>query len=276
MQPPIQTIHLFPVLDRHLIELLHSLTPDEWNLPTLAKQWTVKDLASHLLDGNLRTLSMARDGYFGEQADNIQSYSDLVVFLNQLNAKWVKATKRLSPAVLIALLEQTGKEYSDYLTTLKPFEKAIFSVAWAGEQESQNWFHMAREYTEKWHHQQQIRHAVRRSGLMTKELFYPCLATFVRGLPHTYRNIPAREGTEIRLTVTSEIGGDWFLTKMTEGWQLSTISTGQAVAEVFMQPDTAWQLFTKGMSPEMARQTVEIRGSQALGETVLTMVSVMA
>jgi hypothetical protein len=33
-------------------------------------------------------------------------------------------------------------------------------VAWAGEAESKNWFHVARDYSEKWHHQQQIREAV--------------------------------------------------------------------------------------------------------------------
>jgi uncharacterized protein (TIGR03083 family) len=276
IHPPIRTIHLFPVLDRHFIELLRSLTPDEWNKPTLARLWTVKDIATHLLDGNLRTLSMARDGYFGEQPDNIHSYHDLVAYLNQLNAEWVKATRRLSPTVLIELLELTGRQYSDYLTTLDPFGPAIFSVAWAGEQESRNWFHIAREYTEKWHHQQQIRHAVGKPGIMTKALFFPCIDTFMVGLPYTYRNIQADPGTVIRLTITTKVGGDWYLTKTDEGWHLSKNCLGKPVTEIFLDPDTAWKLFTKGMSPEAARQTVEISGNQALGNTALTMVSVMA
>jgi hypothetical protein len=33
-------------------------------------------------------------------------------FLNRLNADWVAATRRMSPAVLIELLEVTGKEYA--------------------------------------------------------------------------------------------------------------------------------------------------------------------
>ena len=49
---PIQTLHLFSVLDELLIELLKSLTEEEWNAQTVAKKWTVKDIASHLLDGN--------------------------------------------------------------------------------------------------------------------------------------------------------------------------------------------------------------------------------
>ncbi|MEO8240286.1 MAG: maleylpyruvate isomerase N-terminal domain-containing protein [Flavobacterium sp.] len=64
---PIQTSHLFSVLDELLIELLKSLTEEEWNVQTIAKKWTVKDIASHLLDGNLRGLSISRDHFFLEK-----------------------------------------------------------------------------------------------------------------------------------------------------------------------------------------------------------------
>jgi uncharacterized damage-inducible protein DinB len=90
---PIKTLHLFPVLDKLLIELLKSLSSEEWHLPTIAKLWTVKDIASHLLDGNLRILSFSRDNYFGETPTNINSYTDLVGYLNQLNSTWTNATK---------------------------------------------------------------------------------------------------------------------------------------------------------------------------------------
>ena len=56
----IETTHLFPVLDQKLIELLKSLSPEDWNKQTVAKLWTVRDIAAHLLDGNLRTLSLSR------------------------------------------------------------------------------------------------------------------------------------------------------------------------------------------------------------------------
>jgi hypothetical protein len=111
----IETLHLFPVLDKKLIELLNSLTTEEWNNQTVAKLWKVKDVASHLLDGNLRALSTSRDNYFGEKPENIHSYQDLVDFLNHLNMSWTSVTKRLSPQVIINLLEITGKEYTEHL-----------------------------------------------------------------------------------------------------------------------------------------------------------------
>ena len=42
----IETLHLFSILDRKLIELLKSLTLEEWNSQTVAKLWKVKDVAS--------------------------------------------------------------------------------------------------------------------------------------------------------------------------------------------------------------------------------------
>ena len=54
-QVPVETLHLFPVLNKLLIELLSSLSADDWNKPTIAKLWTVKDIAAHLLDTNIRT-----------------------------------------------------------------------------------------------------------------------------------------------------------------------------------------------------------------------------
>src|SRR5688572_32295034 len=44
-------------------------------------------------------------------------------------------------------------------------------------------FDTAREFTERWHHQQQIRLATNRPGIMTRELYYPVLDCFMRALP---------------------------------------------------------------------------------------------
>jgi len=273
---PIDTVPLFPVLDKLLTELLRSLTPEEWQSPTIAKLWRVKDIAAHLLDVSLRTLSVSRDNYFGEQPENIQSYEELVAYLNQLNADWVKAAKRLSPQVITNLLESTGKEYTAHLATLDPFAPAVFSVAWAGEEVSQNWFHIAREYTEKWIHQQQIRDAVGKPALMTRQLFYPFIDTFMRGLPYAYRHIHASEGTIVSITIPTDIGGDWYLKRTADNWQLSKTHSGEPAAHLLIDPDTAWRLFSKGITPETAKQMVTITGDAALGETALHMVSVMA
>jgi len=272
----IETLPLFPLLDKKLIELLRSLSKDDWNTPTLAKLWTVKDIASHLLDGNLRVISLMRDGYNGMTPGANNSYQDIVSFLNQLNADWVTATKRLSSKVITDLLEETGIEYHECLRKLKPFEKAMFSVAWAGEEESQNWFHIAREFTEKWHHQQQIREAVGKQGIMERKFFFPMMDTFMCALPHTYRNTPAKEGTLINVTVTGEAGGEWKVIRREKDWTLLDKESHSCAAQVKIPPAIAWKLFTKGIDKQTAESSIAFEGDATLGKVVLQMVSVMA
>lgn len=272
----IHTAHLFPLLDEKLISLLRSLTPGEWKKPTIAKLWTVKDIASHLLDTNIRTISLARDQHLIEPDRTINSYQDLVNYLNQLNADWVKATKRISPQLLTDLLEITGKQCSGYWQQIDLFADAIFSVAWAGEQTSKNWFHIAREYTEKFIHQQQIRESVGKEELLTKELFYPFIDTFMQALPYTYRNTAAETGTTVQVTISSDIGGNWFVNKEETEWVLKNKTEDKVAAQVIIDPQTAWKLFSKGITPAEARKKVTINANETLGEVALTMLSVMA
>ena len=273
---PIQTLHLFPVLDKLLIELLCSLEPADWARPTICPLWTVKDIAAHLLDTNMRTISGA-DNHFGKPPENINSYNDLVNYLNELNAVWVKAMDRVSPRQLVAMLEITGPQYCDIMALRKPFEMARYAVSWAGEEQSENWFDIAREYTEKWHHQQQIRDAVGKPGIMHRELFYPCMNTFMRALPHTYRNVKAEDGTLVQISIGTSDGGDWYLQKNETGWRLVDIQAGKKPnASVELTSDTVWKLFTKGMTAAAAVENSELRGDTKLTQPLFSMLSVMA
>jgi uncharacterized protein (TIGR03083 family) len=273
---PIQTLHLFPVLNDLLIELLNSLEPADWNKPTIAPLWSVKDIVAHLLDTSMRTIASANN-HSGKPPENIQSYNDLVNYLNELNAIWVKAMDRVSPQQLIILLEATGEPYYNYMASLDPFLTAKYAVSWAGEEHSENWFHIAREYTEKWHHQQQIRDAVNKPGIMHRELFYPCMDTFMRALPYTYRNITADENTVIKISVSTEAGGSWYLQRSAGNWVLIDDAAGRIPdASITINPDTAWKLFTKGIKPQTAIETADIKGDEKLAGAMFNMLSVMA
>ncbi|WP_044513599.1 maleylpyruvate isomerase N-terminal domain-containing protein [Hymenobacter sp. DG25B] len=274
---PLHTVHLLPLLDEKLLALLRSLHPEDWERPTLAPGWRVRDVALHLLDGNLRTLSMLRDGYFG-QAPASGSYADVVSFLNKLNADWVAAGQRLSPAVITWLLALSGPEYQQYLASLDPEAPAVFSVAWAGEEQSANWFHIAREYTEKWHHQQQIRQAVgQEAALFTAELYYPFLDTCLRALPHQYRNTEAVAGTTLLISITGEGGGHWLLRRLPAGWQLEApVTTQMPTTHITLAGAVAWRLFTKSLPRPQAEQHVHTSGEARLAEPLFSMLTVMA
>lgn len=255
---------------------MRSLTPAQWELPTLARQWTVKDVAAHLLDGNVRTISMLRDGYLLKPGQPVQSYRELVDYLNGLNADWVNAARRMSPGLLTDWLEQSGPACRAELEKLDPWADAVFAVSWAGEERSANWFHIARDYTERFHHQMQIRHAVGAPGLFEPELYHPFIATLLRGLPHAYRNVSARNGTLVCVNITGDAGGNWFLQRGEERWALIEDPGIRSASMVTLDPDTAWRLFTKGITPELARSAVQVTGDESLALPALSMVAVMA
>lgn len=275
-QIPIDVVDLLPVLDKKLIDLLKSLSPEDWNKQTVAKLWKVKDVVAHLLDGNIRILSILQDGYVGDPPISIQSPQDLIDYLNTLNADWVKAMKRVSPSQLILLHEITGPLFCQYYKSLDPWADAVFSVAWAGESVSKNWKHIAREYTEKFLHQQQIRDAVGIPGLMTKELFFPFIDIFMLGLPYAYRNVLADEGNCVQVTITSDIGGSWFLKRTGEQWILVKEISNSPDAAIHLSPDIAWKLFSKSIQPDQIIDKIRFSGNRELGVPALSMVSVMA
>src|SRR4029079_2808652 len=93
-------------------------------------------------------------------------------------------------------------------------------VDWAGPEPAPVWMHVAREYTERWLHQQQIRDALGRRGLMERRMFAPVLDTFVRALPHRFRDVASSDGTHVRLTITGNAGGMWSLIRERGGWRL--------------------------------------------------------
>ncbi|MBN8577537.1 MAG: maleylpyruvate isomerase N-terminal domain-containing protein [Cytophagales bacterium] len=269
----IQTLHLIEPLEAKLIDLLHSLSDAEWNKPTVAKKWTVKDVAAHLLDTSVRTAALLHN-HQGDAPDAIYSYNDLVNYLNRLNEEWVKAMRRVSTTTLIQFLELAQKPMLQYYHSLDPQAIAAFSVAWAGEQESKNWFHLAREYTERWHHQQQIRDAVEKPGIMNREFFHPMIDTLLQALPYAYRHTQAPQGTQVQVHISGEAGGTWTLEATNTDWFLTTTKK-VATTKITLTPDTAWKLFTKAFSAWQAAARVTIEGHKQLGLPLLKMIAVM-
>ena len=271
---PILTAHLFPKIETLLTELLKSLTPDEWEMQTVSPKWKVKDVAAHLLDTQLRKLSVVRDGYAAEKPAS-GSPADIVAFVNRLNQEGVALYRRLSAGVLISLMEVASRESAEFHQSLDPFAPAAFGVSWAGEERSLNWFDTAREFTERWHHQQQIRLAVNRPGIMTPELYHPVLDCFMRALPHAYRSAEAEPGTLLQFDISGECGGTWRLLCEGNAWRLTGAATGKAAAVTTIPQEIAWRVFTKGIDRATATAQTRVEGNRNLGLHILGMIAII-
>lgn len=272
---PIHTVDLFLPLGRELLTVLKSLEPGDWGRLTACAPWTVKDVTAHLLGGSLGRLK-DHDPSTAAFGSGPISYNELLDVINRKNRLWVDAAKRINPALLIDFLEITDRSLDAYFRGLSPDEPATITVAWANDQLPPNWFDIAREYTEKWLHQQHIREAVEWPLLTEREWLNPVIDTFMRGLPRTFQGVERSRGSSASISIEGEAGGEWSLVRSDTGWDLYVGRDPKSVSHVRIQQDTAWRLFTKGISRDQARQGIQVFGDAVLGEKVLDLVAIMA
>ena len=272
--PPILVADLFPEVLDALLDVLSSLAHAEWELPTACAGWSVRDVALHLLGDDIGMLSGRRDGYRAG-AVSFAGWQDLVAFINEQNARWVQTTRRISPRLLVDLLRLTGEQVSAYFQSLDPYALGVV-VDWAGSERAPVWLDLAREYTERWHHQQHIRDAIGKPGLTGPRYLGPALDAFVRALPHAYRDVSADEGALVGLTITGDSGSRWFLLRERDEWRLYVEATQPPQAEVIVDQNLAWRLFTKGVSQDEAFARARVNGDPLLGARMLEVVSIIA
>ena len=275
---PILIVDLFPAERDALLQLLAALSEEEWSRPTVCAGWSVKDVALHLLGDDVGRLSRKRDSFGGAafvpQAD-ADFEAQLVAFINEANERWLQATRRISPHLLCDLLRFMGGETQRYFQSLDLFQ-IDEPVSWAGPDPAPVWLDIAREYTERWLHQQQIRDAVEKPGLKERRIFAPVLDTFVRALPHTFRDVAVAAGAQVKLIISGDAGGEWYLVRGDGKWSLYLDADAEPAAAVVMDQETAWRLFTKGISKDEASANATLSGDRSLGMKVLDTVSIIA
>lgn len=283
MQPltPVLTVGLFPEIRYRLVGLLAGLSATQWSAPTVCPGWSVKDVALHLLGVNVANISRRRDGLrdalaaFVPPAADLSDPTTFVETIANWNEVWVVATRRLSPRLLCELLTMTGETVEAVYRDLDLLAQGD-TVSWAGPEPAPVWLDVAREYTEQWVHQAQIRDALGLPVLDEPRLFAPVLDTFMWALPHTLRDMASPPGTALRVVIAGEAGGEWWAVRKNGWWLLSKELRRQADASVMMDQNTAWRLMTKGLSPSSAQHLVQIEGESQLGGKVLDMTAIIA
>ncbi|MBN1429473.1 MAG: maleylpyruvate isomerase family mycothiol-dependent enzyme [Anaerolineae bacterium] len=270
---PVIVAALFPEIHRELIALLKSLSADDWDKPTVCAGWSVKDVALHILGGEIGNLSRRRDGHVLNAS--IDNWDELVAFINDWNQSWVSVADRLSPRLLIDLLELAGTQIGKYFQGLDPFAMGG-TVNWAGPGSAPVWLDLAREYTERWHHQQHIRDAVGKPGLKQPRYFSPIHETFIRALPQAFKKVGADKDTSVTITITGQSGGCWSIRRQDMGWHLYTGAPAEPNAEITLDQEIAWRLFTRGISPDLVREQAIIKGDDILGLKVFDVVAIIA
>jgi len=275
---PVIVTDLFPKERRELLKLLARLSEKDWIKPTSCPKWSVKDIALHLLGDDLGLISRKRDKFNNPDLINkkINNWEELVSLINEQNSLWVQTTRRISPQLLHELLELTGKLTNKYFQSLNLYALGG-PVSWAGPNPAPVWLDVAREYTERWIHQQQIREAVDKPGIETDEYLTPLFNTFIRALPHTYRDIKGHDKEAIQIIIRGKkIDNRWYLVKNKQEWELYQKSATKPKTIIKLDYSLAWKLLTKGIDQEKARQKTSITGNIELAIPFFKTVSIIA
>ena len=263
----VDTIHLFAPTRDALVALLGDLTDAEWDRATVCPGWSVKDVALHLLGVETANLSSGRDDW---RIGGPNDPEELGAWLADFNEEWVRASRRLSNRLTVELISSIGAEFERWFSAVD-FDSHSAHVSWASASPVPMWLHVAREYTERWVHQQQIRDAVEHPGLTSPEFLRPVIATFVHALPMTYAQVDAPEGTEVEFRIGTDSGGTWHLRRQANTWELCGGEAAAPAAVVTTHAENAWRLFTRSPAAEPA--TVE--GDTALGSVANRAVAII-
>lgn len=273
--PVTDTRGLFRPVSTALVELLRQLQPSDWELPTVAGAWKVRDVAAHLVDVTFRRLAFHRDRMIPPAPSTaITSERDFVNFINTLNAQWIEVSRRFSPRVLTDLFEKGSLDLADWFEAFPLEAPALFGVSWAGERESTGWFDVGRDFTELWHHQEQIRMAVSAPSLADPRYLHAVLEIALRGLPHAYRDVDAPSGATLVLDIRGSAGGEWTLAREGDAWTLYAGAAPNATTRVRVSDATAWQLLFNALREEGA-SGLQIDGDPKLATPLLRARSVI-
>jgi uncharacterized protein (TIGR03083 family) len=229
-----------------LVALLAGLDPSAWQTATECPAWSVKGIALHLLGDDLSLLSRQRDhasnslAIFAEQHHGL-TWRELLSGFNEL---WVEASRFLSEAVVVELLELAGKWTADFYVSvdLDAFGEPVQFFGATGP--SPYWQIAAREYMERWEHHHQIRRAVNAPDLDGEYLSAAAQVAvhhFVAHLPDL--DTPPR--TSIALTIPQT--GAWTIIREDEHWTLFDGAAQDAQAQLVLDPALATVVLSRGL-----------------------------
>ncbi|WP_433476955.1 maleylpyruvate isomerase family mycothiol-dependent enzyme [Spirillospora sp. CA-142024] len=271
--PALDVRPLFPRERRAMLELLGALDPADWAAPTVCPGWDVHDVVGHVLNDYMRRLSGSRDGHGGAVFADDET---LPAYLARTNEEFVRASRQLSPQLMIELLDHLGPRLDAVWAGRDLQAPADLNVSWAAtDLDSPAWPDIGRDYTEFWVHQQQVRDAVAVSGATEPDLMAPVLDLFARALPHALRTHDRPEGSTAHLEVLGPAGGRWAAIRQDGRWRMAE-PQGEPTARVSMDQDTFWRLATRGITVEQARKRSTAAGDPELTGAITALLAVVA
>ena len=259
--PPRDYAGLFAVERDRLTELLAGLQAADWERPSPCPGWTVLGLCCHLVGDDLGLLARNRDGFLGTPAP-AGSEAEFEAWLDELQAEWVRAARRLSPRLVTDLLRWAGPQISAMFAD-EDVRARTASVSWAGPDLVSAWLGQARELSEYWIHRQQILQALGRPSDLRADLAGPVLDALRWAYPYRLARAPAQPGDTASISVTGPLARTWHLVAAEIGWQFGDQPGPRLAGSLAMNAEQAWRLLTNNM-PAAGQAALTVSGDDAV------------
>jgi uncharacterized protein (TIGR03083 family) len=256
-----------------LLDLLRSLSADDWERPTECPAWTTKGIALHILGDDVSLLTRQRDA----STDSLTLFAldhpglSLRGLLDGFNEQWVAASSFLSNELVIALLALVGDWsetfYRDVgLDTMSREPVGLF----AETEPSPYWQVIAREYLERFIHQSQIRRAVGTSEL-GGELVTAAARVVMHLLAVWIHDYAPATGSAI--TVDFGAVGTWTWQRAADRWSVLEGSGDRATAWIAVSPAATVAMLSRGMAQGEVVTSLTIAGDEPLARGVIDIVA---
>jgi hypothetical protein len=228
----------------------------------------VKGIALHVLGDDLSLLSRQRDSEpSGVAIEAGASFDELFVALDRFNERWVEAASFFSPPVVIELLRLSGDWTHEYYGAVDD-DRLGEPVPWIGPEPAPYWLLAAREYWERWIHQEQIRRVIGRPGLHDPRFVVPAVAVAMRGFPQGLAAFPAPEGTAVTLAIT-DAGAAWTVGCDGHAWSLYDGAPDDPTVTIAVDTETAALLFSRALTNDELTERVRPDGDPDLGAVMV-------
>jgi hypothetical protein len=203
-----------------------------------------------LLGGDLSLLAGQRDDHHGTPAPEQLSEDGFISWLDDLQVEWVHAARRLSPRLVIDLLDWTGPQVVE-LFGRQDASARTANVSWASTGRVPVWLDQARELSERWIHRQQILQAVGSPSGLQRDLAEPVLDGLRWAYPFRLEPHVRPAGAMVEVAVSGpELELQWNLVSDGATWQFQPMAGDRLIAQLRMTSDQAWRLLSNNLDQD--------------------------